>query len=60
MSLIWTVWRRKTDDTRITIEGDSDGSRRSNRSLLARNTAAGRHFWVTPEGLTRKYEIGDE
>ena len=49
-----TRWRRKSDGAVIRIEADSDHSGYSNRSLLAHNGS--RSFWVTPEGLSRKYE----
>ena len=57
MGLEGTRWRRKTDDAEIIIDADSDSSGRSNRSLLARNLATERSFWLTPEGLGRKYEL---
>lgn len=52
-----TRWVRKSDQTDIVIEADSDGSGRGNRSLLARNETTGHTFWVTPEGLSRKYSL---
>lgn len=55
MGLVGTRWVR-ADGTVIEITGDSEsGSGRSNRSLQARNMSNGRSFWVTPEGLHRKY-----
>lgn len=55
MSLKGTHWIRKSDNTLIVIEADSDAAGLGNRSLLARNKHTGRNFWVTPEGLGRKY-----
>ena len=56
MSLKGTHWTRKSDNTLICIEADAEsGSGHGNRSLLARNKNTGRNFWVTPEGLGRKY-----
>ena len=55
-NLAGTTWVRKSDDVVIRIEGDSSASSgMSWRNLLAVNTSTGRHFWVTPEGLYRKY-----
>mgnify|MGYP006976731762 CR=1 FL=1 len=52
-----TRWLRKRDNAVIRIEGDADaGGGYSNRSLRAVNEGTGRAFWVTPEGLHRKYE----
>jgi len=54
-----TRWRRKSDGAVICIEGDSDSSGCGNRSLLAHNGS--RSFWVTLEGLRRKYEaVGND
>jgi len=57
MSYQGTRWLRKQDSAVIRIEGDADaGGGYSNRSLRAVNESTGRAFWVTPEGLRRKYE----
>ncbi|QAU06621.1 hypothetical protein SEA_WILLIAMBOONE_119 [Gordonia phage WilliamBoone] len=54
-----SVWIRKSDLVSIRILADAEcGSRRSSRSLRAINLDTGRHFWVTPEGIQRKYFAG--
>ena len=53
--LTGTSWRRIKDGVRISISSDSEGPPRGNRSLLATRLDTGRTFWVTPEGLGRKY-----
>lgn len=51
-----TLWRRRSDGAHIRIESDIDAwTGRGNRDLRAINTVTGRAFWVTPEGLARKY-----
>ena len=54
-NLAGTTWVRRSDDAVIRIEDDPNASRVPNRNLLAVNTSTGRHFWTTPEGLSRKY-----
>ncbi|QDF15411.1 hypothetical protein SEA_MOLLYMUR_50 [Gordonia phage Mollymur] len=57
MKYLHTRWRRNRDDVVITIVADSEaGFDRTNRSLLARNVETRRNFWITPEGLWKKYE----
>jgi hypothetical protein len=52
-----TRWCRKSDDAEIRIEGDAEaGGGRGKRSMRAINLVSRRSFWVTPEGLHRKYE----
>jgi hypothetical protein len=54
--LFGTHWVRKSDNTLIEIEGDSEGATGGgNRQVLARNKSTGRAFWVTPRGLGRNY-----
>ncbi len=55
-----TRWTRKADGATITIVGDAEPAAGSTRSVRARNEATGRHFWVTPEGIHRKYWQGVE
>lgn len=56
MSLKGTTWLRKSDNVAVRIEADSEASGgRGNRSLRALNLLTRRAFWVTPEGLGRKY-----
>ena len=55
---VGTTWIRKRDDELVVIKGDSEPSGGSNRSLLAKNVRTQRSFWVTPEGLGRKYVPG--
>lgn len=50
-----TTWSRHSDGTLIVIVSDHDRARGlSNRPLRAKRENGG-HFWVTPEGLSRKY-----
>lgn len=56
MNLVGTRWRRN-DGILIEIVADAEAaSGRTNRSVRARNLDLNREFWVTPEGLTRKYK----
>lgn len=55
-NLAGTRWRRTKDGVRISISSDSEGPARGSRSLLAHRLDTGRAFWVTPEGLRRKYQ----
>lgn len=55
-------WQRKSDKAVIRIEADPQAFTGGGcRHLRAVNEATNRSFWVTPEGLARKYiEIGGE
>ncbi|QIG58715.1 hypothetical protein SEA_DATBOI_50 [Gordonia phage DatBoi] len=56
-SLLHTQWRRNRDDVIVEIVADTEASsQRGNRSVLARNLDTNRNFWITPEGLWKKYE----
>lgn len=56
MRLDGTSWVRLSDNARIVIESDPEVSGSPRRSLRAVNMQTGRAFWVTPEGLSRKYK----
>lgn len=54
-----THWVRNKDNALVVILGDPLPVG-SSRSLLAQNRMTGRKFWVTPEGLGRKYTAVEE
>ena len=59
MSLVGTMWVRRSDGVRVSVEADSDHSGLGHRSILMKNLDTGKTFWATPEGLSRKYVPDD-
>lgn len=49
-----TEWERR-DGMRIRVEGDASPGGSMSRGLLAVNLGTGRSFWVTPQGIARRY-----